>query len=618
MSAKNLSVSFTLGKASDPHGANLAHNNRTFIANYIDKNRTGDNVVYVQEDVREAYQKLFGEALAEYNAKQKQPCRRIRDYYSHIANGKREEAFYEVIIQFGDKDNAPCGSQSGKLAQKMLDEYMHEFQKRNPNLYVFNSVLHLDEASPHLHINFVPYTTTPTQNGLATRVSLKEALNQQGFTAAHKKDNRLIKWEAAEREVMEQILKRNGLGRDDKNAHYKHKTVAEYKEHKDAQKLFELKRRQMTPQDRTAQTLRSLQNENLILNSQKARLEKEKLSPWKSFFYSSSDKQLFVQTELDRLQIPYRETENGFEAQACHVQTIRDIEREFKQPKSDSFCTKLRDDVDRLLMQSQSFPDFLERLKREGYEILHGKYLAVKPQLAERAIRLKSLGEDYSEQALQNRLKNKQQFENKINDKIATAPGKDTLEVLVLKTVRHYAITFSCGVLPMKKKNPNKPFTWSNDAELDKLSALNRKLNQGATLTSLRKEFERLEQATAEADSKVAQLKNEVEIFRDLVEKSRQCFEQGNQTAEALQILADHKITMGNYLKVETLLNATLAEYETASKIAENERAKLKTAADLFTLAEEIAGQTYVQKLVSSHQKIMQADMGVPNGIRLV
>lgn len=99
---ERFSISVTLGKASNPHGANLAHNNRDFIARNIRRDQMQNNIFFKQQDVRETYSELFGAAIAEYNAKQKQPCRRIKDYYSHIASGKREEPFYEVIVQLGD------------------------------------------------------------------------------------------------------------------------------------------------------------------------------------------------------------------------------------------------------------------------------------------------------------------------------------------------------------------------------------------------------------------------------------------------------------------------------------------------------------------------------------
>ena len=86
------SISFILGKASDPHGADLAHNDRQFIAPNVDLQRTYQNVTYVKEDIEDAYETLFGEALAEYNARQKQKCRRIENYYDHIRDGDREEA----------------------------------------------------------------------------------------------------------------------------------------------------------------------------------------------------------------------------------------------------------------------------------------------------------------------------------------------------------------------------------------------------------------------------------------------------------------------------------------------------------------------------------------------
>ena len=104
----SLSISFTLGKASVPHQANIPHTNREFIARNIDQTRTHQNVTYVRQDVEDAYQQLFGDAVKEYNEKQKRADRRIENYYQHIADGKREEAFYEAIVQFGDSKTAPC------------------------------------------------------------------------------------------------------------------------------------------------------------------------------------------------------------------------------------------------------------------------------------------------------------------------------------------------------------------------------------------------------------------------------------------------------------------------------------------------------------------------------
>ena len=101
------SISFTLGKASNPHGANLRHNNRKFLAPNIDPSRTEQNVTYVRQDVREAYHQLFDQAVQEYNARQYRKDRVINDYYEQIASGKREEAFYEASDAQSD-DSVLC------------------------------------------------------------------------------------------------------------------------------------------------------------------------------------------------------------------------------------------------------------------------------------------------------------------------------------------------------------------------------------------------------------------------------------------------------------------------------------------------------------------------------
>lgn len=108
----------------------------------------------------------------------------------------------------------------GDIAKTMLDEYMKSFRERNPNLHVFNAVLHMDEASPHLHIDFVPVYRNSRTRFLSTGVSMRAALIEQGFHANGQQHNQLVAWEASERQVMEAILHRHGYVREDKNAQY--------------------------------------------------------------------------------------------------------------------------------------------------------------------------------------------------------------------------------------------------------------------------------------------------------------------------------------------------------------------------------------------------------------
>ncbi|MCD8179862.1 MAG: plasmid recombination protein [Firmicutes bacterium] len=180
-------ISAMVGKGS------TAHNNRDFIAENVDKERTKNNITYCNEDIKAVYHELFDDALERYNAKQMRKDRVIDDYYEKIRTGKQEELFHEIILQIGDKDNMSAYSENGELAKKILDRYMQGFQERNPNLRVFSAHIHMGEATPHLHIDFVPFTTG-SKRGLETRVSLKKALEAQGFVGKGKSDTEWNRW----------------------------------------------------------------------------------------------------------------------------------------------------------------------------------------------------------------------------------------------------------------------------------------------------------------------------------------------------------------------------------------------------------------------------------------
>lgn len=430
------SISFTVGKASDPNCADFAHNNREFYAANIDPVRTPENIIFTFEPIRAAYEKLFSDSLAAYNAKQRQPCRRIQNYYEHIANGKREEAFYEAVVQFGDCKTAACGTPNGETARKLLIEYMQAFQKRNPNLYVFNAVLHMDEATPHLHIDFIPFYSKARKRGLPKGVSMRAALEEMGFAAHSRYDSAAMGWEHSERIEMERLLMQHGLKREDKNAHYAHMTVAEYKRSQDAKQAVSVLRKQKQQEANSLGMARSMRFRIAELSAEVEKMEHDRLLPFKSFFYTDRDKQAYVQAEMERLHISYRQTENGFEAQECHVQAIREIEQSY-QPKPRSARDKLRADIDRFVPLSQDIFYLMAHLVKAGYDIKYGKYLAFRAKDAKIFIRLKSLGVEYSEIALKGRIKANREFEQRLEEQLAEAPEKRT-------GASHDAIIYRC------------------------------------------------------------------------------------------------------------------------------------------------------------------------------
>lgn len=206
----------------------IEHNNRDFFTDNVDKSRTPNNITYVKRDLRELYHELFDEALAEYNARQNRPDRQIPDYYEHIRKSKKEKLFQEIIVMFGNSENCGVGSENWETAKIMLEEYMRDFEKSNPNLKVFNAVMHLDEATPHLHIDFVPVCCRQKQ-GLSTRVSMKRAIQQMGFSASGKKETEAILWGSSERTKLTEILNSHNIARQVVGAFHDHKSVEEYR-----------------------------------------------------------------------------------------------------------------------------------------------------------------------------------------------------------------------------------------------------------------------------------------------------------------------------------------------------------------------------------------------------
>ncbi len=215
------------------------HNSRKFKAENIDGERSHLNIDYCNESIKKVYHKLFDEALQRYNEKQTRSDRRIDNYYEKIRNSKQEKPFHELILQIGDKENMGAGSENGNLAKQVLDEYYQQFQEKNPNLYVFSAHLHMDEATPHLHIDFVPFTTG-SKRGLDTRVSLKQALAEQGFKGGSRGDTEWSQWVQSEKKQLAIVMERHGIEWEHKGTHEKHLSVLDYKKQEREKEVVQL------------------------------------------------------------------------------------------------------------------------------------------------------------------------------------------------------------------------------------------------------------------------------------------------------------------------------------------------------------------------------------------
>ena len=227
-------ISIMVGRGS------LTHNNRKFTAKNVDASRTYQNVVFINDSIKEVYHELFDGALQEYNDKQNRKDRIIDNYYEKISNGKQEKLFHEIVIQVGNKDDMNCLDENGQLARKILEEYIQEFQKRNPYLRVFNDVIHMDEETPHAHVDFVPFAITDGERGLSTRVSLKQALAAQGFKGGSRGDTEWKQWAESEKCALTKVMNKYGVEWKQLGTHEEHLSVLDYKKKERAKEVIEI------------------------------------------------------------------------------------------------------------------------------------------------------------------------------------------------------------------------------------------------------------------------------------------------------------------------------------------------------------------------------------------
>lgn len=267
-------ISFMNGEGS------LGHNTRAFIASNVDADRTKDNITLVNEDLKQVYHKLFDDSLKKYNAKQKRKDRQIKNYYDKISRSKQEKLFYEIIVQIGNREDTGVGSDAADIAVKVLTDYVELFRQRNPQLYVFGAYIHMDEETPHVHIDFVPFSID-NKRGLETKNSLKGALASRGFESEGKGNTEWQQWSEAEKEDIAIIMKKYGISWKKLDTHKPHLSVLDYKKQERTREVKELEQELEDigvvielKEEREARLDKEINNQELQLKKKREEAEK--------------------------------------------------------------------------------------------------------------------------------------------------------------------------------------------------------------------------------------------------------------------------------------------------------------------------------------------------------
>ncbi len=412
-------ISFMTGKGS------VNHNSRKFHAKNTDPERSYLNVEYCNENIKDVYHELFDEALSRYNEKQTRNDRRIDDYYEKIRSGKQEKPFHEIILQIGDKDTMGAETEEGQLAAKMLDEYMQDFQRRNPTLRVFSAHLHMDEATPHLHIDFVPYITG-SKRGLDTRVSLKQALTALGFKGGTRMETELNQWVSAEKQQLAAIMLEHGIEWEQKGTHEKHLSLLDFEKQERAKEVAalekqktELEEHNATMQEVNEKWIDQLENiEHDIFSAQESREEADKQAEQAKKKALQYEKKLTeiapMVKDMERFAEKYSADSEEVLLEAGTLETGKSYREKKAKPLIKKIVTVLRSVYRAYLDLSRRFSDM-----QKSYEKAWGKVNSL-------TARVEELWNE--NRALRERLGD--------FDRVERALGRDTVETIVQKEKR--------------------------------------------------------------------------------------------------------------------------------------------------------------------------------------
>jgi hypothetical protein len=508
---QKLSISFAFKPSS---GSTLEHNNREFIAKNVVREKTSDNIFYRREPVEKFYDEIFGEALAAYNARQTRGDRKIPSYFDHIKNGKQEKPWYEIVVQFGDRDTAGCGTPSGILAREMLDEYMKNFECRNPNLKVFNAVMHLDEASPHLHIDFVPAAKNDNpKRGLPIVNSMSRALEQQGVAKFGGKNEGEI-WFEIEKNFMEEILRRRNISKDEKNVTHDHLSVEDYKKMKDAEAL----RQEIDLQKISAEEIIRLKISEQTLAKNLRNAEQKLQSGFVFKEIADEEKLRQVADGLQKIGVPFVEDAAGLHVPSWAEEKFAALEKSSgPAATSENWRRNLKLLIDRLIYKSENLDGLLQMIKSCGYDVNHEnrKYVSVKPRAGNfRAVRLKTLGGDYAEENLRRRIAEKNNFLAAENERSKNLQG---LERVYSRHILATTVLVYKFVKIPRKWHTARPYSIENDFHINRLVSQLNTIAKGK-ITSEHDLILRIEklQTEAEANPKSAEFQQKLHTLLEI------------------------------------------------------------------------------------------------------
>ena len=354
----------------------LAHNNRTFFPKNVDRTRTPDNVVFVQKPVKEAYEELFDEAVQEYNSRQKRKDRQIPgSYYEYqfgrtysqnvIESPDKRKSFYEDVVQIGTKDDTGVGCPDSEAARECLTKYMNGFEQRNPNFRVFNAVLHMDEATPHLHIDYIPVghykRGIPVQNGIS------QALKEIGYGGGR---DAIARWRKAEYDTLRKICEDHNIEIAEPQQSRGTLSVEQYKEQKHQEEYIEHMREMELSADSVEIEHKAMFGKHIISADEYEKINEEK----KALAVQRTDmEQREKQLEKDKKEVADQlsRAENiSMQAQITYEEMIKMAEEDQARAKKElEDAERIKKQAICMLDRQENINDVAVEAERRNFEL---------------------------------------------------------------------------------------------------------------------------------------------------------------------------------------------------------------------------------------------------------
>ena len=373
-----------MGRISMPQGkGSQLHNRRDYekigreIPDNINTLMTHKNITIVDKDIRTAYKEIFGEVLQEYNSRQKRSDRKIDDYYEHILKSKNgEKPFYEDVLQWGRMEDFKAEPQLREKAKECLVEYARTFEARNPNLKLIGAYVHMDEASPHLHLDYIPIAKG-YKTGLQARNSLDKAMKQMGYTPVKesRKNNATKLWKENERAYFGELCRSKGLKVEaERSFGRKQFTVSEYKEAQN--EMLEEIKADMLPVIEKYNTRKDEALNAAIQAKGKAQAEKAR---YESFKVLADEQVKLIDETSNRIQETSSELDEKLEKLSAMNELSEQVDKAHtlreKRYSIENHTIEAKKSLFGKIEASERIGVFIEGLKKEQVQNIFSRYI---------------------------------------------------------------------------------------------------------------------------------------------------------------------------------------------------------------------------------------------------